>query len=183
MSDIESSTVGYTANLPLSWKPVSDVDKTEQVGRLHSNLALLRGLASIEAAALTEIEHERDALLSKALERLEAKVDIAINLLARLTLSQTELPKPMAVTLRAQSIEWIDATPPELNQEVTLTVYLSPKLPEPLILQARIIEVKHLDTAYRCIAELHERDEEFEEWMIRTVFRYHRRELQARHQP
>ena len=47
-----------------------------------------------------------------------------------------------------------------------------------LQLHARIIS----SAGGRCVAALLDEDPEFEEWMTRTLFRYHRRGLQARHQ-
>ena len=182
MISADSPTVSYSADLPLSWQVAPVHDEGMQTRQLYANLVLLRALATIEAAAPIEGEHDRDSHLAKTLERLESKLDIALSLIARLSGGQAELPRQLPMTLGVQYIEWIDMAPPKTDQEVTLTVYLSPRLPEPLILQAKVMSVLPVDNGSRCIAELLEHDEEFLEWMTRTVFRYHRRALQARHQ-
>jgi len=182
MTAAEPSTVSYSTILPLSWQAASVQDETTQARWHHANLALLRALAGIEATLPLEGEHDRDSHLVKTLERLESKIDIALSLLARLSNGQAELPRQLPVTLSAQHIEWTDTASPKAGQEIMLTVYLNPKLPEPLMLRAKVADVTSVDGGFRCVAEFLDQDEEFLDWMTRTVFRYHRRALQARHQ-
>lgn len=181
MTASEASTVSYTASLPLSWQAISP-ESNQSARQFHANIVLLRGLAAMEAAGSADGDHERETPQGKVLERLETKIDIALSLLARFGMEQLSLPSQSEVTLGVQFIEWDDAAPPQVNQEIALTVYLSPKLPEPLVLNAKVISVLPTDKGFHCLAEFSECDEEFIDWMTRTVFRYHRRALQARRQ-
>ena len=144
----------------------------------YSNISLLRGLATLEAAPM-ERDHEADTHLTKAIERLESKLDIALTMLAHVTMRNVEMPAPKLVSLGARTVEWLSDLPlPASGDHILISLYLSPRLPEPLQLHARIIS----STGSRCVAALMDEDPEFEEWMTRTLFRYHRRGLQARHQ-
>ena len=88
-----------------------------------------------------------------------------------------QLPAPVPVTLAARNVEWLSDLPlPAMQEKVLVSLYLSPRLPEPLQLHALIVS----SNSGRCIAQFLDEDEEFDEWMTRTLFRYHRRGLQAR---
>jgi len=183
MAAAEPSAISYETELPFAWRADPAPDEATLEGWLYANLALLRALARIETgtAITIEKEHGVDPYLVQVLERVESKLDMALNLLARLSAAQGELPHRLPVKLSAQHIEWTDVRAPDTAQEITLSLYLSPKLPEPLMLRARVTSVTPVFGGFSCVAELLERDDEFQEWMTRTVFRYHRRALQARH--
>lgn len=181
MTDSRPETPGitYQASLPLSWRSEPAPSASMLASWRYSNIALLRGLATLETAAVTERDHEADTHLAKALERLENKLDIVLNMLARTTMRTSDMPAPLPVTLGARRVEWLsDLALPASGEHVLLTLYLSPRLPEPLQLYARVVS----SAERRCAVALLEEDAEFDEWMARTLFRYHRRGLQARHQ-
>ncbi len=172
------SGITYQASLPLSWRdtPVPD-DATLALAR-HANLTLLHALAVLES--VTEKDHDVDPVMSKAVIRLEAKLDIALSLITRLISGQLALPASFALTMGVDRIEWRGAEQiPGPGTLILLSLYLSPRLPEPLQLYARVGAAQNDG----CVAEFLDHDEEHEEWITRTLFRYHRRALQARHQP
>jgi predicted transcriptional regulator len=173
----EASGIAYQASLPLCWRELDAPTVSELLAWRYANIALLRGLATLEVAS-SDLDHEADTPQAKALERLESKLDIALSMLARVTTRDISMPPPQAITLRAERIEWASDQPlPAEGREIAISLYLSPRLPEPLQLHARVVDA----TPHRCIATLLDDEPEFEEWMTRTLFRYHRRGLQARH--
>lgn len=177
-SSPETPGITYQASLPLSWRHEPAPSTSMLTAWRYSNISLLRGLATLEAASVDR-EHETDTHLAKALERLESKLDIALNMLAHVAMRNTEMPTPVPVTLGARSVEWLSDRPlPAAHEHVLVSLYLSPRLPEPLQLHAQVI----FSADGRCVAALLDEDPEFDEWMARTLFRYHRRGLQARHQ-
>lgn len=183
MSTDEISSLTYTAELPLAWHEQAPPSPATLALWRHANLALLRGLATMESFVPPESEAPADAATAKALERVEAKLDLALGLLARLLAERGELPPALPVTLGTSRVSWRVAGLAELapGSELLLQLYLSPRLPEPLRLWARVGQVQPggAETLYE--AELLERDVEFDEWLTRTLFRYHRRALQSRH--
>jgi hypothetical protein len=174
----ETPGITYQASLPLSWRSEPAPSVSMLASWRYSNISLLRGLATLESAAVDR-DHEVDSHQTKALERLENKLDIALNMLAHLTMRNVDMPAPLPVTLSARSIEWLSDLPlPAHDSQALVSLYLSPRLPEPLQLYARVVS----SAERRCVVTLLDDDEEFDEWMTRTLFRYHRRGLQARHQ-
>lgn len=168
--------ITYQASLPLSWRAEPAPSAAMLASWRYANISLLRGLATLESAALDR-EHDGDSPLNKTLERLESKLDIALSMLARVTMQNVLLPAPVPVTLSARSVEWLSDLPlPTAQEKVLISLYLSPRLPEPLQLHAEVVTT----ASGRCVVHLLDDDEEFDEWMTRTLFRYHRRGLQAR---
>ena len=184
MQHEDAPSITIQNSLPLAWEiPVAPDESTLALWR-QDNLALLRALAILESM-VTDKEYESEQALGKALERMEAKVDIMLSLLARLASRESGLPEPSLLTLGAHRVEWscpAAALPPS-DRQILLKLYLSPKLPEPLRLWVRVAiqPAAPGSAACYCQAEFLDEDPEFEEWMTRTLFRYHRRTLQARH--
>ena len=174
MSDAPGIT--YQATLPLHWEEATPTDAVLAQAR-HGNLVLLQALATLESAA--DKDYDADPAVAKAVERLEAKLDIVLSLLSKLVAQQLEIPTSVPVTLGVRSIQWqAAAILPTVGAIIKLSLHLSLKLPEPLRIFARVTAVQ----GEHYSAEFLDTDEELEEWITRTLFRYHRRALQARHQ-
>jgi hypothetical protein len=171
------SGVSYSTALPLRWEagPVSELLRQQSA---HANIALLRALATIEAMP-TDREIDPGPT-TKALDRLEAKVDLTLNLLGRLLSQGTAMPPAVPVKLSANAIEWESATGPKVGDEVALTLFLSQKLPQPLLLCAKVVAVEVRATGVHTRTELLPTGAEMQDWLERTIFRYHRRAIQAR---
>lgn len=169
--------ITYQTQLPLSWQIAApDAGMLAMVRR--SNLELLHALATLET--VSDSDHDINPAIAKAIDRLESKLDIAIGMISRMIAQHSDIPAQVPVSLGVEKIEWYSNNPlPSPGTPIRLELHLSPRLPEPLQLYAHVI---HAPTGM-CAAEFIDRDEELEEWMTRTLFRYHRRELQARHQP
>lgn len=169
--------ISYEAKLPLDWQPAADISAGIVAQWQQANLALLQALATLEAAAPEKEAAESEHATQKAIERLDAKLDVALVLLARLLAQHTRMPPEVPVSLGVRSIAW--QAPhgiPAAGIEVQLQLFLSPRLPLPLQFRARVDGV----AGAQCRATLLDVDAELEEWLTRTLFRYHRRALQAR---
>lgn len=115
------------------------------------------------------------------MERLEAKLDLALNLIMQLARQQAELPATHPVILRAKAVEWTDAAAPEPAQLILVSLHLSPILPQALLIPATVAAVEHLESGPRVRANFTHLNQEMEEWLERTLFRYHRRSIQQSH--
>ncbi|HCA26953.1 MAG TPA: hypothetical protein DEP05_04820, partial [Betaproteobacteria bacterium] len=100
-----SQGVFYHSDLPLQWRgePLPATRGLQQ--QMRTNTVLFHALAAMETP-LTEQEAEIGGALTKILDRLEAKLNLAVDLLSQLTTSQTPLPATHPVTLSAEAIEW-----------------------------------------------------------------------------
>lgn len=179
MSEAEPQGVFFIAQLPLKWAPLAAPPAFVLQDWMQANVALLRGLATIEAMQ-GEKENELGPAAAKALERLEAKVDMALTLLAGLLANHSDFPPPVAIALTPDFIQWTTEKPPRVGEEILLSLYLSRALPSPLLLPARVTAAEqHADGAHVRATFLHF-NEEMADWLERTVFRYHRRAIHAR---
>lgn len=177
----ETPGISLEATLPLEWLPLPQLTLANTELQRQGNVALLRALASIET---TVPERELHAEATQmALERVEAKLDIVFLLIARLAGARALLPQEINVMLSSTQITWLDTEKtPSIGQMVQIGLYLNPRLPQPLLLTASIKEVLEKEGGKEVIATLQDTGAELEEWLTRTIFRYHRRALQARKQ-
>lgn len=176
----EPQGIFYAAALPLSWTALSRLQTMQTEQWQHEAVALLRALAVIEAP-IAEADRDISSAAGKAMERLEAKVDMALSLIMQLSRQHSELPEAHPVILHANSVEWTDATAPEKDQLILLSLHLSPRLPQPLLIPAAIAAVERLETGLRVRAKFTALNQELEEWLERTLFRFHRRSIQLSH--
>lgn len=178
-----SQGVSHVANLPLSWSPLDAVPDEEVSRWMHDALAVLRALAILETP-ISEQDKDLGSPSGKAVERLEIKLDLALTLLMQLTRQDRSLPPRHRVTLRADSVEWATGSLPEPGQHILLTLYLNASLPIALVLPAQIIPARVVpaygqETSVRAVFS--PLDEEVDDWLSRTLFRYHRRQIQSIH--
>ncbi len=174
MSD---TTVSLDASLPLAWEDAGQVSHAALEQRKLTNLSLLKALAAIDAAM-----QERDEVpeaMRKHLERVESKLDVLLMLVA-LTLNSTPLPPDCEIKLSPTQISWKPGRDlPSVGQTIAIQLFLTPRIPQPLVLQA-IVRNSGCDEV---CADLLGMDEELDEWITRTIFRHHRRAVHARKQP
>lgn len=177
----EPNGVFHAADLPLEWTPLSRIQPAQNEQWQYAGAALLRALAVLETP-VTETERELSSSQGKAMERLEAKLDLALNLMTQLARQQAELPPLHHVVLRATSLEWRGEKVPAVQQLALLSLHISPKLPQPLLLPVTVTAVALQDNgASRVRADFTGLSKEMEEWLERTLFRFHRRGIQQGH--
>lgn len=157
------------------WRELKEFDANQIAEWMRANVVTLRALAALETVG-HDGDHHEAAGHDNPMAKLEAKVDLVLYLLGELLKSSRPLPAAVDVTLHAQSINWTSGTPPTPHARGIVTLYLSPKLPWPLILPAQIVNVE----GQQVRAQLLHLSEDAQEWLDRTLFRYHRRELQTR---
>lgn len=180
MNQFEPQGVFYSADLPLSWTPLDQLQPAQTEQWQHHGVALLRALSVIETP-VSELEKDATSAAGKAMERLEAKLDLTLSLMMQLVRQHTAPPPSCAVTLRASSVEWRGGNAPETGQPILLSLHLSPKLPQPLVLPARVAAVEATANGIRVRADFIRLNEELAEWLERTLFRFHRRSIQQSH--
>ncbi|MBS4096578.1 MAG: PilZ domain-containing protein [Sulfuricella sp.] len=171
--------VYFQGNLPLAWHAAEPPGEETLQGWMFTNAVLLRALATMDAQP-TERDVDPNGDADRKLERLEAKLDLALNLLAQLIARDAPKPEACPATLSATAIEWFSSKIPATGNLV-ITLYLDPRLPQPLQLPAQVLESAPAEGGHRTLAEFHHLDEETQEWLERMVFRRHRRHIQALH--
>ena len=169
--------VSYFTIIPLSWHPEVEPSAGDIAVWMYGNVTLLRALAMIEA-----IQPERDGDMGsgvgKVLERLEFKIDLTLSLVAKLLTQNAVLPSTCPVFVSAEGVEWICKETAAEGEDILISAYISPKLPQPLVLPAKIKAIQPEPGGTRVYATFTHLSEEAQDWLSRTVFRYHRRDVQ-----
>ncbi|MBU1689561.1 MAG: PilZ domain-containing protein [Gammaproteobacteria bacterium] len=169
--------VSYFTAIPLSWRPEAELSDGDIAVWMYGNVTLLRALATIESIQ-PELDGDLGSGVGKVLERLEFKIDLTLSLVAKLLTQHAVRPSTCPVFVSAEGIEWISKEAAMEGDNIVLSAYISPKLPQPLVLPAKIKSVQSESGGTRIYATFTHLSEEAQDWLSRTVFRYHRREVQ-----
>lgn len=169
--------VSYFATLPLSWRTETEPSAGDIAVWMYGDVALLRALSTIESMQ-PELEGDVKSGVGKVLERLEFKIDLTLNLVAKLLAQHAVLPPACPVFVSTEGMEWICEENVAEGENIVISAYISPKLPQPLVLPARIKAVQQEPNGTRVYATFTHLSEEAQDWLSRTVFRYHRRAVQ-----
>ncbi len=171
------SSIFFEARLPLRWQGGLTPTPEELGDWMHTNAVLLRALAAFENKLGEAAEGTTGA--GKIMERLEAKVDLAILLLAKIAALGGDQPKACPIALSAGEIAWIADDAPEPGEAINLTLHIDPSLPQPLQLPASVVAVTPLAEGKQVTASFTHLSEECQDGLERMVFRQHRHHIQA----
>ena len=116
--------------------------------------------------------------LAAHVQRLDQKLDLALELLGRLVAREQALPAPVPVQLSARAVMW-RAEPPPAAGSGWVALYLLPHLPKPLELPA----VLHVLDDGAVVAEFQGLEPAVSEALERFVFRCHRRAVAQARRP
>lgn len=169
--------VSYFTIIPLSWHPEAEPSAGDIAVWMYGNVTLLRALAMIEAIQ-PELDADVGSGVGKVLERLEFKIDLTLSLIAKLLTQTAVPPSNCPVFVSAEGMEWIGKEAATEGDDIVISAYISPKLPQPLVLPAKIKSVQQEPDGTRVYATFTHLSEEAQDWLSRTVFRYHRRAVQ-----
>jgi len=159
-----------TSEMPLAWHPAS-LEENERQRMMREAALLLNALNQMESSR----DLEGSGAENRRFERLEAKLDLALHLLAR-TLEPGATPLLRNVTLSPQSVEWNDEHAPGAGTPLILELRPSEHLPLTLRLPAMARDP--LPGLAR--ASLVNLPEALDEALHQFVFRRHRQAIRAR---
>lgn len=170
--------VSYFTLIPLNWHREAEPSADDIAVWMYGNVTLLRALATIEAMQ-SERDSDMGSGLGKELDRLEFKIDLTLSLLAKLLAQSAALPATCPAFVSAEGIEWISQEAATEGDNIVISAYISPKLPQPLVLPAKIKAVQQEPHGTRIYASFTHLGEDTQDWLSRTVFRYHRRAIKS----
>lgn len=171
--------VHYEDRLPLIW--VAKLPD-EESGRHHletTNLYVLDGVAAVEEMSAERFKEEQPEL-HQELSRLDAKLHLVLDMVARLLHREQQLPEARPVRVSAHCLEFPaedDETEPD--QRGTLRLHLHPAIPAPLALPGTIVEVRERDDQRWVRFEPDKLSQTLKDALSRHVFRHHRRMVAA----
>jgi hypothetical protein len=160
--------IAINAQLPLVWSPESAVSPDE-------GILLLRVLSLLEAAH-PHVD-EDDSPEAMRWQALEARVDLCLQLLGQLLINKSPSPPLCAVELTGEHVAWLASHQHSPGESGCVSLWLSSRIPQALRLPATISEVSPLSDGWRVVARLRIDNDELQDWLDKTIFRRHRREV------
>lgn len=154
-------------SIPLGWKPAGD-DTLQLARQVHEASLLLVAVNQMEAMRDMDITHQEN----RAMDRLEAKLDLALHLLAR-TLISEHTPPVRETRMSPVNIAWLDTAPPEVGTRIVLELYATDILPIALHLPAVVDEPQggYAQATFDDLPDL------LSEALYQFVFRRHRQAI------
>lgn len=173
--------LNYADRLPLEWitGATPEVDEKQ---RATTNLYVLEAVSAIEEHSLDRVSEEQPEL-HQELHRLDAKLHLLLDMVARLLRSHDRLPQPHAVRVAVELIE-IEAGTANMadGAEGVLHLHLHPAIPAALLLPGRITGTVRGEEGDWLQFQPGELSAPELEALSRHVFRHHRRSIAAARQ-
>lgn len=130
---------------------------------------------------LDEVAHDMpdDAgELGQELQRLDFKVNVLLELVARLVSHNVPLPEPRRITLGPESLQWsAPQASARVGQALRLKLYLDQRFPSPLCLAGEVVALEPLADACQVTLALAPMSEYSRELFEKYLFRCHRRHV------
>lgn len=171
---LSMSDQGLQVELSLPWTCArGDLSRQAQATHWQQTLLLLRVLNLMQPNAPREMGAEASAA------RLEAKLDLALHLIARVLGGGKPAPAPAAITLSAEGCRGLVTEPLQTGETCLVQLYPEPSLALPLDLPAVVVSQAGALTALRWLDMPAPVQEAWEQWL----FRQHRRAVQVQRRP
>lgn len=177
---MEFQGVFLEENLPLTWRPLADSALAADE-RNHINLEQLRVISSLDDYYAPALDLEEASGISQEFQRLDAKLNVVMQMLGRLLVRDVALPSATQVVLQLDRLHWQlqDGTQPRVGEKVEIEVYLKRNFPFALMFAGEVV-VSAEGWASAVIAADHN---ELSELMGKYVFRAHRRQIAQHRKP
>lgn len=166
----------YQGSVALRWRAAESAADAQEEARLaESNEHTLRVLLTLDGH--TPEAGDESAELSQNLARLEFKLNLTLDMVGELLSYYHDTPAPVSMRLGAQGLAWgaEQALPPQ--QQGYVEIYLNARYPCPVILAARVQEVKKLPDGFEITALFGNVGAAVRELLQKIIFRHHRRSI------
>ncbi len=167
----------YVGSIPVSWGPRGDVFPDNSYTRItEHNEHVLRCANLLGEQIRDRVEDESETDL--ALTRLEAKVNLLLELVSKLDQRTEQIPGLAEVRLAATSIEWkCQDSPPGIGDNVWVNIHLDNRIPEAMKIAARVLTVREDAHGAIVCAEFEFLGGVVQDQMEKMIFRHHRRRI------
>lgn len=164
--------------MPLAWHPRRDGATTAFGGGEGSTLTLQ---SLLNAGDTSHKEPGEDnAEVMKEITRLDAKLNLLLELVGDLLVSIQPLPAPVSLRLTSREVSWVSqhaSTPGTLGE---IHVYLNPDLPRPVCLPGTVREAVPVPEGTRMVVEFAPMSPGLDALLEKFVFQWHRRQVAGR---
>lgn len=167
--------LSYEDLLPLEWRRCGTEGRDAAAARLNdANEDMLRMLAIIEERTLEKPDEPGAA--SAELLRLEAKVNLLLDMMGQVLSNHVVLPDPVPVRLGAAGMEFAHTAPPRAGEHIVASLYLHPHYPRPLEVMGEVVAANDTGSGAHWVHVGFEQiSPAVQDWLERFIFRRHRR--------
>jgi hypothetical protein len=167
-------------HLPVLFRGLSRPPPIAETAALtERNIRTLQVCAMLEEQGALEKSEEK-SLHSADMLRLEAKLNLVLDLLGQVLAAQTPRPAPVPIRFNALGATWMSQKPPRPGELGLLEIYLRDSLPQPLVLLANVTSVS---TDGQVKATFAPPGEVTADLLEKLAFRRHRRQIAGVRQP
>ncbi|HEY7992383.1 MAG TPA: hypothetical protein VID77_13420 [Stellaceae bacterium] len=170
-------TFSLALTLPVEWEALAGPPTDALLDRLErSNSGILRTLLKTADLGTPAVE---DEALADALDPLRFKLDMVVEMLARLSYRDLAIPDPRPIELGLNHLRWMQPRPLAIDTWLLAKMYFHDVFREPIVLAGRVAKCVpgQPDDAVRIEMDLAETSDELGESFARLVFLEHRRHL------
>jgi len=163
--------------VPFNWISMDESVLKSQQRALHSeNAHALRSILTLEHC-VTEPGDDDHGVLSE-IQRLDQKINLVLELLGQLVISDSHVPDPRMLELSVVSAAWgVDDADISLPGFGVLKAWLNPGIPLAVQLPAVIESQAGNENSPRLRARFLQMPEPVQDGLERLVFIYHRRQI------
>lgn len=171
----------FEGELPLTWQPLPGPPTAADLHRFNDgNEPLLRALTALMDSHPPG--HSEESEYPQELTRLEAKLDLLLDMVGRALALQGETPAMLPLRLSARGIEWPAAARPTSGSWVLVRLYLHPRYLQPLELVGQAVPEGESHEGVVVIA-FHGMQEVVRDCIDKFIFRHHRRVIASQRAP
>ncbi len=170
-----ADTLVYEDRLPLVWSARSDDAQAENYARIAEHNEHVMRCVNMLSDQIRE-KGDDESETESAVVRLEAKVNLLLEMVSRMEREKSDLPDTTHTRLAAAGIEWnCLGDPPGMGDEIWISLYIDDRVPEPLKLAACVISVSGSGPGAVVCARFEEMGESVRDQLQKMIFRHHRR--------
>jgi hypothetical protein len=176
-SAADRPTFSLALTLPIEWEPIPGPPNGDLLERLErSNGGVLATLLKCADLGTPPVE---DEVLADALEPLRVKIDMIVEMLARMSYRDQALPESWPIELGLTHLRWSQPAPLAENGWLLSRIYFHDIFREPIVLAGRVGSSSSGDPdgVSKIEVDLAEMSEGLSESFARLVFLEHRRQL------
>lgn len=167
----------YEDCVPVSWREVGKDVPAAQILRTHqSNERVLRSLAALDEQR-AEAADEEHGYSANELPRLEFKLNLLLEMVARLLAEHVAIPAATPVRMSGSGICWRSPNAPAVGSLLCIDVYLHPGYPSPITLYGEVRQVLPADGGFEVDARYRDMSDAMRSWIEKLIFRHHRRQV------
>lgn len=170
-----SDSLVYEDMLPLSWAAMDEESSAVNCSRVaEHNEHILRCVNLLSDQIKEKVDDESET--ESALVRMEAKINLILEMLSKLTIEREGTPQPVQIRVAATGIEWLCMeSPPSVGDKIQIKLYIDSRVPGALQMLGEVISLSDTPSGAVVHARFEDVGEAVQDQLEKLIFRHHRR--------